>query len=62
MDDENFTDTSNTVNPAFYASLRTIILRDIAGLRRGDYPSPHPAYYKSRQRDLAGLRAMRAAS
>ena len=44
----------------FYASLRTIILRDIAGLRRGDYPSPHPAYYKSRQRDLAGLRAMRA--
>ena len=48
------------MNAQFYASLRTIILRDIAGLRRGDYPSPHPAYYKSRQRDLADLRAMRA--
>ena len=57
------------MNAQFYASLRTIILRDIAELKAGrraawlrDTAKEHRFAIRSRQRDLAALRAMRAAS
>jgi hypothetical protein len=59
------------MTPEFYASLRTIILRDMAAMRQklrdtpdGDRPSlalfADAQRYRHRQRDLARLRALRA--
>lgn len=47
------------MTPEFYASLRLIILRDIAR-ERAACGNPHWANVKHRQRDLARLRALRA--
>lgn len=53
------------MTPAFYASLRLIILRDIAWLRGQAYPGEFELRngfrgIRARQRDLARLRALRS--